>query len=213
MASGKFISIEGVEGAGKTTLVKFIQHFFSRLNYDVIYTREPGGTEIAEEIRKVLLYPPSHESMQPMTELLLMFASRAQHIDAFIKPALLMGKWVVSDRFIDATYAYQGGGRGFDIATIAAIDKLVVRDMYPDLTLLLDIDPEVGAARALARSHGKDRIEKEQIDFFQRVRSVYLQRAKNEPQRFHLIDASMPLQDVQLQIANALTTYIEKHNL
>lgn len=210
MMRGKFISLEGSEGAGKSTALDFIKGYFARTQREVVFTREPGGTEIAEEIRHVLLHRPSEEIMRPETELLLMFASRAQHVQACIEPALRAGRHVVSDRFIDASYAYQGGGRGINQQQIAMLDKLVVGDTYPDLTLLLDVPVEIGVLRTEKRGGQKDRIEKEQIDFFERVRQAYLLRAKEDPARIKIIDASQPLTVVQLQIQETLDAFFSR---
>lgn len=217
MMRSKFITIEGTEGAGKSTALQFIQdylkHYFSyfkKAHVEIVLTREPGGTETAEQIRQVLLHPAGTESMQPETELLLMFASRAQHVTHLIRPALQSGKWVVSDRYVDASYAYQGGGRGIDMNQIKILDQLVVGDFYPDLTLLLDIPADLGLARAEKRGLGKDRIEQEKIDFFMRVRNVYLERAKQDPKRIKIIDASQQLSAVQEQISNVLDEFLAR---
>lgn len=210
MAQGKFISIEGTEGAGKSTALQFIKDYLTKANIDVIWTREPGGTEVAEEIRRLILHPMSFEEMIPETELLLMFAARAQHMKKIILPALESGKWVASDRFIDASYAYQGGGRKIDMNFISMLDKWVVGSHYPDLTLLLDVSPEIGFDRAEKRGTDKDRIEEEKIDFFNRVRDVYLARAKQEPQRIKIIDASVPLFAVENQIRETLDVFLER---
>ena len=207
---GQFITLEGTEGAGKSTALKFVEEYLQKLNKSVVRTREPGGTEIAEEIRNVLLYPASRDTMQPMTELLLMFAGREQHINILIEPALAAGKWVVSDRYVDASYAYQGGGRGLDMAVIAMLDKLVIKDLYPNLTLLLDISAEQGMARAEKRGGAKDRIEAEKVDFFNRVRHAYLTRAKQDPARIKMIDASQSLENVQAQIHQVLDEFIKR---
>ena len=196
---GIFFSIEGVEGVGKSTALRFIQYYLSKQNINAIYTREPGGTKIAEKIRQVLLAADHEEVMAPETELLLMFASRAQHIQRVILPALAQGQWVVCDRFVDASYAYQGGGRQLDMAQIEMLDKWVVGQAKPDITLLLDASPEVGLARAKNRG-AQDRIEQEKIDFFERVRHGYLKRAANDKERFRIIDASQSLENVQANI-------------
>lgn len=210
MKRGTFITIEGTEGAGKSTALQFIQSYLTKAGKEVVVTREPGGTVVAEEIRKILLHPMNSETIQPETELLLMFAGRAQHISRCILPALQSGKWVISDRYIDASYAYQGGGRGIDFYHIKALDKLVVGNFYPDLTLLLDVPAEIGFARAEKRSPIRDRIEQEKIDFFLRVRSVYLDRAKQDPNRIKIIDASLALPVVQANIGKALDTFIKQ---
>jgi dTMP kinase len=208
--SGKFISIEGSEGAGKSSILAFVQHYLKQAKREVVLTREPGGTPLAEEIRQVLLQPNSTEKMTSETELLLVFAARAQHIQQCIVPALQAGKWVVSDRFIDASYAYQGGGRGVDKQYITWLDQWVVGQVYPDLTLLLDLPPHVGTERAKSRSIQPDRIEQESMDFFLRVRDSYLQRAKEAPQRIKKIDASQPVTLVQEQIQHILDTFLHK---
>ncbi len=210
MKRGQFITIEGTEGAGKSTAMTFISDFLHAAGRDVVKTREPGGTEIAEQIRNVLLHTPANERMQPETELLLMFAGRAQHIAACIEPALIAGKWVVSDRFVDASYAYQGAGRGIDTQYIATLDKMVVGKHYPNLTLLLDVPAEMGFSRAVKRNATRDRIEQEKIDFFERVRNAYLARAKADPKRIKVIDASLSVDQVQDQIANCLLEFVSK---
>jgi dTMP kinase len=207
MSKGKFISIEGIEGAGKSTAIIFIKEYFSRLSKEMIATREPGGSSLAEKIRELLLYSVQ-ETMYSETELLLMFASRTQHIQQLIKPALIAGKYVVSDRFIDASYAYQGGGREIALHKIAALDNLFVGNLYPDLTLLLDISAEQGLARTEKRNQAKDRIEEEKLDFFLRVREVYLNRAKEDPNRIKIIDASLELSLVQKQIQTILNEFL-----
>lgn len=208
MLSGKFITVEGVEGAGKSTVLKYIDQHLQNAGIQAAFTREPGGTELAEKIRNVLLHPETDEQIEPNTELLLMFACREQHIKQRIQPWLQSGKWVVSDRYIDATYAYQGGGRGMNIQFIADLDRHIVNHLYPDLTLLLDLPPEVGFERAAQRGNGKDRIESEKIDFFNRVRDTYLQRAKQDPNRIKIIDASQSLSIVETQVATTLDTFI-----
>ncbi|TAK77472.1 MAG: dTMP kinase [Gammaproteobacteria bacterium] len=208
MTPGKLITIEGTEGAGKSTALQFVQDYFVKANQAIVITREPGGTEIAEEIRRVLLYSSKTEAMQPDTELLLMFASRAQHIQQCIVPALSAGTWVVSDRYVDASYAYQGGGRGIDLHKIQTLDQLVVGKVYPHLTLLLDIPVELGVLRTEKRGLPKDRIEQEKKEFFERVRQVYLERAKHDPGRIKIIDASLSLAEVQAQIRSVLDTFM-----
>jgi len=204
MKRGKFITIEGTEGAGKSTAIQFIRDELVRDGHDVVLTREPGGTEIAEQIRNVLLHTASAEVMQPETELLLMFAGRAQHIASCIEPALQAGKWVVSDRYVDASYAYQGGGRGLSKQKIEALDTLVVDKHYPDLTILLDLPASLGFSRAVKRTSQRDRIEQEKIDFFERVRNAYLERAKQDPARIKIIDASKDIPAVQAQLRDVL---------
>lgn len=196
---GKFITVEGVEGAGKSTIINFIKKFFADKNIPCVFTHETGGTEIAEHIRNIL-HSHHHEKMHPDTELLLAFASRAQHLNQLILPTINSGKWVLSDRFTDSTYAYQGAGRGIATKKIALLEKLVQGDFRPDLTLLLDIDPLVGMARKNSKADILDRFEVEEIEFFQRVRECYLELALNNPQRFRIIDAAKTINDVELQI-------------
>jgi len=204
MTSGLFISIEGIEGAGKSTAIKFIYDYLTQAGKDVVLTREPGGTALAEQIRHVLLHPDSAEPMSAEAELLLMFAARAQHIQQLIQPALRAGKWVVSDRFVDASYAYQGGGRGVAEAHIAYLDHWIVGHHAPELTLLFDIPAAAGLARARGRGGKADRIESEQQDFFAQVRERYLARAKADPKRIHIIDAGQPLLQVHAQLRSVL---------
>ncbi len=199
---GKFITVEGGEGVGKTTNIEFIQNFFEQRSIDLITTREPGGTPLAEAIREILL-AKSDEPMDATAELLLVFAARAQHLAEVIKPALAAGQWVLCDRFTDATYAYQGGGRGLNIEHIKLLENLVQQSLQPDLTVLLDIDPEIGMQRARARAE-LDRFEIESSRFFDLVRASYLRRAKQFPERFLVIDAGLPLLDVQETLADSL---------
>jgi len=202
MRAGKFITIEGGEGAGKTTNLSFITAQLTSHGIDFIVTREPGGTRLAEAIRTLLL-SEHEEKVCEMTELLLIFAARAQHLDQVIHPALNAGKWVVSDRFTDATYAYQGGGRGLSETTIAQLEHIVQGSLRPDLTLILDLAPEIGLERARKRAT-LDRFEREKLDFFDRVRDAYRKRVSAEPQRCVLLDASQALEHVQGAILRAL---------
>lgn len=204
MNRGKLISIEGIEGAGKSTAMEFVKHYFSDNKMDIVWTREPGGTPIAEEIRNLVLHSTQKESIEAEAELLLMFASRIQHMQKIILPALAQGKWVVTDRFIDASYAYQGGGRGVDTHYIEFLDRWIVGEMQPDLTLLLDVTPEIGFARTQIRGLDQDRIEHESSAFFQRVRQIYLDRAEKFPHRIHLIDATQNLKYVEKEIRHIL---------
>lgn len=204
MTQGKFITIEGIEGAGKSTILDYMQGYFADLKIDAIFTREPGGTEIGEEIRNVLLHTVAKEVMQPETELLLMFAARVQHIHHVILPALTSGKWVVSDRFVDASYAYQGGGRHINEKHIAMLDQWLVQKCYPQLTILLDLSPECGFDRTTKRGNKRDRIEQEELDFFARVRESYLARAAASPDRIKRVNASDSLLNVQNQIKQIL---------
>lgn len=193
--SGLFITFEGPEGAGKSTNLKVFAEALAEHGCTPLITREPGGTPVAERIREVLL--SNHdEPMDADAELLLMFAARAQHINALIRPALAEGRVVISDRFTDATYAYQGGGRGIDPQRIAALEDWVQGPLRPDLVLVFDVPVELGMARARARS-ALDRFEQEQQAFFERVRDTYLQRAASDPQRYRIIDASGDLAQVR----------------
>jgi len=205
--AGIFLTIEGIEGVGKTTAVKFIEQWLFDKKIDFVTTREPGGTVIAEQIRQVLLTPNTKEPLQPHAELLLMFAARAQHITQVLEPALKAHQWVISDRFVDASYAYQGGGRGIPIEKISMLDHWIVNGLLPHRTILLDAPPELGLMRAKNRS-AQDRIEQEKIDFFERVRAAYLFRAEQEPKRFRVIDATKPLEDVQSQLIHVLSELI-----
>lgn len=199
---GKLITLEGGEGVGKSTNLAFVKQYLESAGVELVVTREPGGTEVAEKIRTLLL-TPSDEPITELAELLLVFAARAQHVEQLIKPALERGAWVLCDRFIDATYAYQGGGRAMDLGVIATLERLVLADTRADLTLLLDLPVEIGMARASARA-ALDRFEQEQLSFFEAVRHTYLARAKAEPDRVAIIDASPALDDVQAQIEQAL---------
>ena len=197
----KFITLEGGEGAGKSTSRDFIVSLLEAQNIPFIQTREPGGTPIGETLRDVLL---SKEGTAPSVtaELLMVFAARAQHLHEVIEPALRDGKWVLCDRFTDATYAYQGYGRGFELGQIEALETLVQRGRHPDLTLLFDIDPRLGMTRARQRAE-LDRFEEEHVEFFDRVREGYLTRAKNEA-RFRVIDASQSIDLVQQALRELL---------
>lgn len=199
---GKFITIEGGEGVGKTTNLDFIRRWLDNREIHHIVTREPGGTAYGEKIRRLLL---SHEeeSLDAVAELLLIFAARAQHLARVIDPALEEGTWVLCDRFTDATYAYQGGGRGLEREKIATLEQLVQGELRPDLTLILDIEPSQGLARVNARGE-PDRFEVEEMDFYMAVRGTYLERAAARPDRYRVIDAGRPLADVQSAIAQAL---------
>lgn len=205
-AAGRFITLEGTEGVGKSTNLAFIQAILDEYGIDYQLTREPGGTPLAEEIRAMLLTNRS-ETVASDAELLLVFAARAQHLAQVVKPALNSGRWVLSDRFTDATFAYQGGGRGLDGAFISQLESMVQRGLQPDLTILLDLPVEIGLARASQRGD-LDRFENEQLVFFQRVRDAYLARAAADPQRFAIVDASGTLQQVQQQIRAVLEQFL-----
>ncbi len=198
MYKGKFITIEGSEGAGKSTNIQYIQDYLQAKDIDFIATREPGGTPIAEKIRELLL-DKKNTSLCEDAELLLMFAARSQHLNELIITALDAGKWVLSDRFTDATYAYQGGGRGLAKNKIAQLEQWVQGDLRPDATILLDIPVELGMERV--RNRGvTDRFEEEQISFFKRIRDTYLQLAKDNPQRFHIINTEPAIDEVYQQL-------------
>ncbi|MDF1655021.1 MAG: dTMP kinase [Coxiellaceae bacterium] len=200
----KFITIEGVEGAGKSTAVKVICDYLTNKKVDYVLTREPGGTEIAESIRTILLNP-FDEKMCAETELLLMFATRKQNIEHVIKPTLAAGKWVVSDRFTDASFAYQGGGRQIDFAHVDYLTQWIQGDVKPDMTILLDLPVEVGLKRIEARGE-KDRIEREGVEFFHRVREAYLHCAAREPERYRIVDANQTEDEVAADLRQVLSS-------
>ncbi|CTP88519.1 dTMP kinase [Xanthomonas graminis] len=209
----RFVSLEGGEGAGKTTAINAIRDWLQAQGLEVLLTREPGGTPLAERIRELLLNnAPALQPAEPLaaeTELLLVFAARAQHVREVIRPALQRGAYVVSDRFTDSSYAYQGEGRGLDRAWIADLERRAV-GLQPGLTLLLDLDVQIGRARTSGRDLWPDRIESEQDDFFQRVRAGFRQRAAQDPQRFRTIDASQPPQAVAQDVAAALAAWVQQ---
>ncbi|CTP91452.1 MULTISPECIES: dTMP kinase [Xanthomonas] len=209
----RFVSLEGGEGAGKTTAINAIRDWLQAQGHEVLLTREPGGTPLAERIRELLLNnAPALQPAEPLaaeTELLLVFAARAQHVREVIRPALQRGAYVVSDRFTDSSYAYQGEGRGLDRAWIADLERRAV-GLQPGLTLLLDLDVQIGRARTSGRDLWPDRIESEQDDFFQRVRAGFRQRAAQDPQRFRTIDASQPPQAVAQDVAAALAAWVQQ---
>ena len=198
MSNPLFITLEGSEGVGKTSNMEYIQSLLQQQSIDYIVTREPGGTAMGEALREMLL-GEDFKGMADDTELLLMFAARAEHVARVIRPALAEGKWVLCDRFTDATYAYQGGGRGLDVQRIAGLEQWVLGDLRPDLTLLLDAPVAVGRERAGKRS-APDRFEQEQEAFFERVRKAYLDLASQQSSRIKVIDASVELSAVQAQI-------------
>ena len=200
--TGTFITVEGIEGVGKTTNMDFLGQQIRAAGKELVVTREPGGTPLGEAIRGLLL-DPEYQGMDPDCELQLMFAARAEHLDKVIKPAMAAGQWVLCDRFTDATYAYQGGGRGLDAEKIATLERLVQGDFRPDLTLLLDVPVELGLERAGKRS-APDRFEQEQVEFFERVRQAYLDMARAHDGRYRIIDASQPLEAVQQQLQTVL---------
>jgi dTMP kinase len=202
MAHGFFITVEGGEGAGKSTVLAFMRDWLVKAGCDVVVTREPGGTPLGERVREILLHARELH-MSAETEALLMFSARAEHLERVIRPALDAGKTVLCDRFTDATYAYQGGGRGLSEERIAQLEAWVQGALRPNLTLLLDVPVAVGLKRANRRSE-PDRFEREQQEFFERVRAVYLARARREPRRMRVIDASRTPAEVQQQIASVL---------
>ncbi len=206
MTRGRFITVEGGEGAGKSTCLEFLRDHLEAAGRRVVMTREPGGTPLAERIRELLL---GHHAggMADDCELLLVFAARADHLARVIRPALARGDWVLSDRFTDATYAYQGGGRGLDVARITQLEALVQGDLRPDLTLLLDLPVAAGLARAAGRAEAPDRFESEAAAFFERVRAAYLERAAREPERFRVVDAGRPLDQVTGQLREVLDAW------
>ncbi|HIF47389.1 dTMP kinase [Candidatus Thioglobus sp.] len=204
MQKGKFITIDGVEGAGKSTQISFICDYLKAKGINVVLTREPGGTDLGEKIRELLLSTKT-KPMHSDSELLLMFAARNEHIHEKIIPALERGDWVLSDRFTDASYAYQGGGRGLDIQRIEQLEQWVLQDFTPDMTLLLDIPVEQGMSRVESRGE-KDRIELEAMDFFERVRQAYIARSEKYPQRIKLIDSSKTKVHTSTQIEQILAS-------
>ncbi|HIF51067.1 MAG TPA: dTMP kinase [Thiotrichaceae bacterium] len=206
MQQSLFITLEGVEGAGKSTLMSYVAEILSNSGKDVLQTREPGGTKTGEQIRNILLNR-NNITVTDDTELLLMFAARAQHISEIILPALSSGKVVLCDRFTDASYAYQGGGRGIETSRIETLEEWVQQGLKPNLTLLFDLDVETGLRRAGNRSEA-DRFELEEMSFFERIRTCYLQRAKNEAERFRIIDAAQTFDHVKQQIQDILKEYL-----
>jgi dTMP kinase len=206
----RFISLEGGEGAGKTSAITAIRELLSARGQEVVLTREPGGTPLAERIRELLLNPQD-ETLVAEAELLLVFAARAQHVRQVVRPALQRGAFVVSDRFTDSSYAYQGEGRGLDADWIAALERRAV-GLKPGLTLLLDLDVREGRARTAGRDLWPDRIESEQDDFFERVRVGFRKRAAAEPQRFRVVDASQSPAEVAAAVTAALTGWLESNS-
>lgn len=195
MKKGKFLTLEGIEGVGKSTNLAFIAERLRDAGIQLVVTREPGGTPLAEQLRELLL-SPRDEVVDPLAELLMVFAARAQHLSSVIQPALNRGDWVLSDRFTDATFAYQGFGRGLPVAVITQLETLVQQGLQPDLTFILDVDVATGLSRATARGE-LDRFETEESSFFERVRSGYRNRIESAPERYRLVDAGQPLDAVQ----------------
>ncbi|HUG99205.1 MAG TPA: dTMP kinase [Gammaproteobacteria bacterium] len=206
---GRFITLEGGEGVGKSTNLAFIADLLEAAGHEVVCTREPGGTPLAERVRE-LIVSPGAETVPPLAELLLMFAARALHIEGCIRPALAAGRWVLCDRFTDASYAYQGAGRGLGAAPVRWLEAQVQGELRPDLTLLLDAEPALGLARATKRG-AADRFEQEQLEFFRRVRAGYLARAEEEPQRFRIVDASQSLEQVQTALRQHINNFLHSH--
>lgn len=202
MKFGKFITVEGIEGVGKSTNIDFLSGLIEKEGIEVVRTREPGGTPMAERIRGLLL-EHGEESLPDTAELLLFFAARSLHVTNTIRPALEAGKWVVCDRFTDASRAYQGDGRGLDMDRINTLARWVQEGLEPDVTLLLDAPADIGMGRAEERG-ATDRLESEQISFYERVREGYLRLARSEPERFAIIDASQPLAKVKADISLVL---------
>lgn len=209
MKQGLFITLEGGEGVGKSTNLSFIKELLEQAGVTVVTTREPGGTAFAEKIRQLLL-DNKGESVSEFAELLLMFAARAQHIQHVIQPALAQGKWVLCDRFTDATYAYQGGGRGMDVSSIAWLEEKVQGSLKPDLTLLLDAPINVGMERVNKRGE-LDRFEQEKETFFEKVRACYLQRAEQNPQQMIVINAAQSLDKVQESISLTIQKLLDNN--
>lgn len=207
VSRGALITIEGIEGVGKTTCLEAVRGCLGRLGIDALSTREPGGTAFGERVRELVLHGAHDEPLRGETEALLMFAARAQHLSLVIEPALERGTWVVCDRFTDATMAYQGGGRGVDLGWLACVRDGVQRGLEPDLTLLLDAPVDVGRQRIAGRDH--DHFEREQRAFFERVREAYLRLAGRHP-RFRIIDAARPLETVKHDIETVLGRFVEE---
>ncbi len=201
MSKARFITLEGLDGAGKSTHLAFIRRYLEQAGIDTVFTREPGGTPLGEKLREILLDIDTEATLD--TETLLMFASRQELVSSLIRPSLAAGRWVVSDRFTDATFAYQGGGRGVPAERIAILEHWVQQGLQPDLTILLDVPLEVSQAR-LSQSRLPDRFEREREDFHQRVRQMYLARAQANPGRFVVIDARGDIDAIQQEIAAAL---------
>lgn len=200
---GRFVTVEGIDGAGKSTQLEGIADWIRTRGHALLVTREPGGTPVGEAIRKLVL----HEPMSPRTETMLVFAARAEHVERVIEPALASGHWVLCDRFTDATYAYQSGGREVPEAAVAALEHWVHPDLQPDLTFLFDVDPEVAAGR-LAGARSADRFESERAEFFRRVRGVYLERAQRASHRFVVIDGTLEPAEVRRRVIGACERHL-----
>ena len=200
MTAGKFITLEGVDGAGKSTHIPTIARLLQARGKEVLLTREPGGTPLGEKLRELLL----HENMHPETEAMLMFAARREHIEQVIRPALARGAYVVSDRFTDASFAYQCGGRGVSTVKIEQLEQWVQGDFQPDLTLLFDVPVAVSTQR-LAGARNPDRFEQESVDFFERIRNAYLARAEQFPRRFRIIDSGKSIPEIHSELEEILS--------
>ena len=201
MERGKFISFEGIDGAGKSTHIAFVTNLVRARGHQVVSTREPGGTPLGEKLRELLL----HEKMNLETEALLMFAARREHLAQVIEPALVRGDWVITDRFTDATFAYQGGGRKLNLSKLAALEHWVHPHLQPDLTLLFDVPLEVARAR-LDATRTLDKFEHEKTDFFAATRAEYLRRAAEFPERFRVIDSTKPIPEIQVLLENIVSS-------
>ena len=204
MNRGRFITLEGMDGAGKTTQLGWLEQWLRRRGIDLVVTREPGGTALGESLRQLLLH--ANEARAPETEALLMFAARNEHLAQVIRPALAAGRWVLCDRFTDATFAYQAGGSGMEWAKIAALEEWVQHGLQPDMTLYLDLDPAIGRQRSGA-VRTPDRFEREEAVFYARVRDAYLRRAREAPERIRIVDAAESIQNVQNQLEEVLLNY------
>lgn len=202
MTRGRFITLEGMDGAGKTTHLEWLKARLQAKGIALKVTREPGGTALGESLRGLLL--DSHEPRRPETEALLMFAARSEHIAQVIAPALAGGQWVLCDRFTDATYAYQAGGSGMDWSRIAALEQWVQGDLQPDLTLYFDLSPEIGKTRTRA-AREPDRFEREKLDFYTRVRTAYLKRAQDHPERIRIINAARTISEIQVELEKIIS--------
>ena len=209
MTRGRFITLEGLEGAGKSTQIATVQRIVEGAGFEVVVTREPGGTPLAERIRELVL-SPRREAVPPLAELLLMFAARCLHLEGLVRPALARGAWVICDRFTDATIAYQGGGRGLPLELIRTLAQAAHGDLWPDLTLLLDVDPATGLARA-GRRGAADRFEREELAFFERIRAAYLALAREAPRRIEVIDARRTAADVAMDVEHRVLRLLSDH--
>lgn len=204
MNRGRFITLEGMDGAGKTTQLGWLEQWLRRRGIDLVVTREPGGTALGESLRQLLLH--ANEARAPETEALLMFAARNEHLAQVIRPALAAGRWVLCDRFTDATFAYQAGGSGMEWEKVAALEEWVQHGLQPDLTLYLDLDPAIGRQRSGA-VRTPDRFEREEAGFYARVRDAYLRRAREAPGRIRIVDAAESIQKVQNQLEEILLNH------